>query len=122
MPVEVVVNGKPVGQHGDRGRRHASTTWRSTCRSRSRAGWRLRISPVLAHQPGVRRWSAASRSGPRKKSAEWCLKAVDQCWSQKEQAIRAAEREEAKKAYDVAREAYRKIQEERDRELIGRVV
>ena len=44
-----------------------------------------------------------------KKSAEWCLKAVDQCWSQKEPAIRAAEKEAAKKAYDVARDAYKKI-------------
>ena len=44
-----------------------------------------------------------------RKSAEWCLKAVDQCWAQKEKAIRPAEREEAKKAYEVARQAYRKI-------------
>ena len=47
-----------------------------------------------------------------KKSAEWCLKGVDQCWSQKERAIRAGEKDEARKAYDVAREAYRKILEE----------
>jgi hypothetical protein len=44
-----------------------------------------------------------------KKSAEWCLKSVDQCWSKKEPAIRSAEKAEAKKAYDVARDAYRKI-------------
>src|SRR4029077_20436766 len=44
-----------------------------------------------------------------KKSAEWCLKSVDQCWSQKEPAIRAAEKEAAKKAYDVARDAYKRI-------------
>jgi hypothetical protein len=47
-----------------------------------------------------------------RKSAEWCLKSVDQCWSQKEPAIRPAEKEEEKKAYDVARQAYRKIREE----------
>jgi len=47
-----------------------------------------------------------------KKSAEWCLKSVDQCWSQKEPAIRPAEKEDARKAYDVARAAYRKILEE----------
>ena len=44
-----------------------------------------------------------------KKSAEWCLKSVDQCWSKKESAIRPAEKEEARKAYEVARDAYRKI-------------
>ncbi len=44
-----------------------------------------------------------------RKSAEWCLKCVDQCWSQKERAIRPAEKEAARDAYDVARRAYRKI-------------
>jgi hypothetical protein len=44
-----------------------------------------------------------------KKSAEWCLKSVDQCWSQKQGQTRESEREESRKAYDVAREAYRKI-------------
>jgi hypothetical protein len=44
-----------------------------------------------------------------KKSAEWCVKAVDQCWSQKEKAIRAIEKDAAKKAYDVARDAYKRI-------------
>ncbi|MFO0890291.1 MAG: CehA/McbA family metallohydrolase [Isosphaeraceae bacterium] len=47
-----------------------------------------------------------------KKSAEWCLKAVDKCWTQKEPAIRPAEREDARKAYDSARDAYRKIRDE----------
>jgi hypothetical protein len=44
-----------------------------------------------------------------KKSAEWCLKSVDQCWSKKEPAIRSSDKADAKNAYDVARDAYRKI-------------
>jgi len=44
-----------------------------------------------------------------RKSAEWCLSAVDQCWKQKSPAISAAERGDAEKAYEVARQAYRKI-------------
>jgi len=44
-----------------------------------------------------------------KKSAEWCVKAVDQCWSQKEKAIRASDKEAARKAYDVARDTYKRI-------------
>jgi hypothetical protein len=44
-----------------------------------------------------------------KKSAQWCLDAVDTCWNSKQRQIRESERAEAKKAYDVAREAYRKI-------------
>jgi hypothetical protein len=51
-----------------------------------------------------------------RRSAEWCAKAVDQCWSQKERAIRASEKEDARRAYEVAREAYRRIMAESDGE------
>ena len=44
-----------------------------------------------------------------KRSAEWCLKSVDQCWSQKERNIRPSEIEEARAAYETARLAYKKI-------------
>jgi hypothetical protein len=47
-----------------------------------------------------------------KRSAEWCLKGIDQCWRQKQRLIRPAERAEAEAAYDKARAAYRKIREE----------
>ena len=38
-----------------------------------------------------------------RRSAEWCLKGVDQCWSQKQRFIAAAEMDDAKAAYDHAR-------------------
>ena len=38
-----------------------------------------------------------------KASAEWCLRAVDQCWKSKESRIRLAERGEALRAYEFAR-------------------
>jgi hypothetical protein len=41
-----------------------------------------------------------------RKSAEWCLKAVDVCWNSKVKNIRKAEQAEAKAAYDKAREVY----------------
>ena len=44
-----------------------------------------------------------------KRSAEWCLKAVDQCWSQKSGRMRATEREAGQRAYDHARDLYRQI-------------
>src|SRR5262249_23675519 len=52
-----------------------------------------------------------------KKSAEWCLKAIDKCWEQKAPGIlgnrpterRKNEMQEAKAACDEAREAYKKI-------------
>ena len=42
-----------------------------------------------------------------RKSAEWCLRAVDQCWAQKAERIRLEERGEAERAYEAARQAYR---------------
>ena len=42
-----------------------------------------------------------------RRSARWCLAAVDQCWSQKAPRIREAEREEARRAYEHARAVYR---------------
>ena len=49
-----------------------------------------------------------------KRSAEWCLKGVDQCWSQKERFYKPAEMEDAKQAYAHARETYKKILAECD--------
>ncbi|MBL7698811.1 MAG: CehA/McbA family metallohydrolase [Chitinophagaceae bacterium] len=40
------------------------------------------------------------------KSAEWCMRAVDQCWKMKEPNIRAEDKTEAKAAYDKARKFY----------------
>jgi hypothetical protein len=50
-----------------------------------------------------------------KRSAEWCLKAIDKCWKEKTEPrgrgdkIRDSELPAAKKAYDQAREEYKKI-------------
>ena len=44
-----------------------------------------------------------------RQSAEWCLAAVSQCWSQKSIAISASEKEAARKAYDHAREVYQQL-------------
>ena len=58
-----------------------------------------------------------------KRSAEWCLKAIDKCWQEKTQPkrnfgqkIREKEQPTAKEAYDKAREQYRKILAESERE------
>jgi len=44
-----------------------------------------------------------------RRSAEWCLAAVSQCWSQKSVAISTAEKDAARKAYDHAREVYQQL-------------
>jgi len=44
-----------------------------------------------------------------KRSAQWCLDAVDVCWKQKEPRTRTEEKTAAAAAYEVARQAYRQI-------------
>jgi hypothetical protein len=44
-----------------------------------------------------------------KKSAEWCLKAIDKCWDNKRDAIRLKEQDEAKAAYEKAKAEYKRI-------------
>jgi hypothetical protein len=44
-----------------------------------------------------------------RRSAEWCLTAVNQCWTQKSPAIRSTERDEARAAYDHARDVYKRL-------------
>jgi hypothetical protein len=50
-----------------------------------------------------------------RESVQWCLNAVNQCWTQKAPQIRAAEMDEARKAYDHAREVYKQRLSEAER-------
>jgi len=107
VPVELIINGYPVAKKtivADGKLQDLSFDVKI-----DRSSWvALRILPsshsnpifVLVEDKPIR----ASR-----RSAEWCLKGVDQCWSQKEKLIKANELEEAKQAYDFARAEYRKI-------------
>ena len=49
-----------------------------------------------------------------RRSAEWCLAAVDRCWSQKAPRIRPRERDQAARAFDEAKSRYRAIVAESD--------
>jgi hypothetical protein len=112
VPVEVVVNGYPVAKKLiDADGKAADVTFDVKI---ERSSWvALRILPsshtnpvfVLVGDKPIR----ASR-----RSAEWCLKGVDQCWSQKRRFIKAAELEDAQQAYDHARKTYRRIVTESD--------
>ena len=44
-----------------------------------------------------------------RRSAEWCLKGVEQCWSQKERFIKREELEQAKADYEHARRTYQRL-------------
>jgi hypothetical protein len=114
VPLEVLVNGVPVA----RSEIVADGTFRDVSFDVKidRSSWvALRIYPSSHTNPifvlvGGRPIRAS------KDSAEWCLKSVDRCWSRKEKNIRPEEREAARQAYDVAREAYRKILAEASRD------
>jgi hypothetical protein len=112
VTVELIVNGHPVASQrvrADGVLRDVSFDARV-----ERSSWvALRImgsahtNPIFVIVDG--RPIRASR-----KSAEWCLQAVDQCWSQKMRAIRSREREAAQRAYEHARVRYRQIVSESD--------
>jgi len=112
VTVELIRDGRPVASqrvHADGVRRDVSFDAHV-----ERSAWlALRImgsahtNPIFVVVGG--RPIRASR-----RSAEWCLQAVDQCWSQKMGRIRGREREAAQRAYEQARVRYRQIVSESD--------
>ncbi len=107
VPVEVIVNGRVVatknivadGKFND-------VTFDVPL---DRSSWiALRILPS-SHTNPIFALVAGKPIRPSKKSAEWCRKAVDQCWSQKERTYAAPEKAEARAAYDHARETYDRL-------------
>lgn len=107
VPVELIVNGRSVETKrikADGKLREVSFSF-----TPPQSSWvAVRIFPsshtnpvfVLLDDKPIR----ASR-----RSAQWCLDAVDVCLKEKLKTIRPAEHEAAKAAYEVARERYRKI-------------
>jgi hypothetical protein len=104
VPVELLVNGKPVkkttitadGKLND-------LTFETTI---DQSSWlALRILPsshtnpifVIVNDKPIR----------SRKSIDWCLQGVDKCWSQKERTYKADEKEVAKSVYENARKVYR---------------
>jgi hypothetical protein len=104
VPLELVVNGQAVAKQeieADGKMRAVSFDTRI-----DRSAWvALRILPSSHTNPiFVLLGGKPVRS---RHDAEWCLRAVDQCWSQKEPRIRLEERGEAQRVYAAAKEAYR---------------
>jgi hypothetical protein len=107
VPVEIVVNGYPAARREIEADGALQTLEFDVPIERS--SWvAARIYPSSHTNPVFVEVGGKPIRASRR-SAEWCLKSVDQCWSKKEPAIRAAEKEAAKAAYDAAREAYRKV-------------
>jgi hypothetical protein len=107
VPVEVVVNGQAV----DRKEVEADGTEHEVTFAVpiKRSSWVcLRIFPT-SHTNPVFVLVDGKPVRASKKSAEWCLKAIDKCWHEKVRGIREQERADAEAAYNKAREEYRKI-------------
>lgn len=107
VPVEVVVNGQAVA------RRNIVADGREQT---------IAFDVEIAHSSWVAlRILPSSHTNPifvlvgekpiraSKRSVQWCLDGVDQCWSQKERFIKPEEMDDAKRAYEHARATYRKL-------------
>jgi hypothetical protein len=107
VPVEVIVNGYPVDKKviaADGKLQDVSFNVKI-----DRSSWvALRVLPS-SHTNPIFVMVGDKPIRASRRSAEWCLKGVDQCWSQKERFIKADEKEQALKDYAHAREVYRKI-------------
>jgi hypothetical protein len=107
VPVEVIVNGEVVATRNlVADGQVREMPFEAPIRNSSWIALRIlpssHTNPVFALVDG--KPMRASR-----RSAEWCLAAVNQCWTQKSPRIREADREEARKAYAHAREVYRRL-------------
>lgn len=110
VPVELVMNGEVVATREiEADGKTVDIDWEIDL---TKSSWvALRVFPSMHSNPiFVEIDNQPIRSSVE--SAEWCRKAVDICWNKKKPQIRAAEREAAEAAYEIARKAYDRIMEE----------
>jgi hypothetical protein len=107
VPVELVVNGQAVEKReieADGRIEELSFDYKPT-----QSCWvAIRIFPA-AHTNPVFVEVDGKPIRASKRSAQWCLDAVDVCWNAKLPGLRPAEKEAAAAAYEAARQAYRRI-------------
>lgn len=107
VPVELVVNGRAVARKNvlaDGQVREVSFD-----AAIGNSSWvAVRILPS-AHTNPIFVLVAGKPVRASRQSAEWCLAAVNQCWTQKAPRISVTDLGAARKAYDHAREVYRKL-------------
>ena len=112
VPIEVIVNGYPVANQeivAD-----GSTRDIAFDVPIERSSWvALRLYPS-AHTNPIFVIIGDKPIRASRRSAEWCLRGVDQCWEQKQQFYAAAEKDEAAKAFEHARVVYRQVASESD--------
>ena len=107
VPVEVIVNGYPIAKQiivADGRLQEVGFDVKI-----DRSSWvAMRILPS-SHSNPIWVRVAGQPMPPSRRSAEWCLKGVDQCWSQKKRFIKADEMADAEAAYNHARKAYQRL-------------
>ncbi len=107
VPVELIVNGQSVETQEIEA--DGSIQELTFTADLVRSSWvALRVFPS-AHTNPVFVVVGDKPIRASRRSAEWCLEAVDVCWEAKVGGIRETEREAARAAYDAAADAYRAI-------------
>jgi hypothetical protein len=112
VPVELVVNGEPVARHEVIADGQIRDLGFDVAVERS--SWVALRIPASSHTNPIFVIVGDKPIRASRRSAEWCLRGVDRCWSQKEQFITAGERNEAAAAYEHARQVYRERIQESD--------
>ena len=110
VPVELIVNGLPVAKREIEA--NGTVNELEFDFQPTQSSWvALRVFPS-SHTNPIFVEVDGKPIRASKKSAQWCLDAVETCWKQKERAIRAEEKAAAAAAFDVARAAYSKALKE----------
>lgn len=105
VPVELVVNGKSVAKQVLVADGHLEDVAFDVVLEKS--SWvTVRVLPS-SHSNPIFVTVGGKPIRPSRRSVEWCLKSVDQCWSNKERYMKGGEHAQAVAAYDHAREVYR---------------
>jgi hypothetical protein len=105
VPVELIVNGRAVGRQTLTADGRVQELAFEHVPERS--SWvALRIYPSSHTNPVFIEVDGQPIRASRR-SAEWCLRAVDVCWAAKQGQIRELDRVDAAEAYDHARREYR---------------
>jgi hypothetical protein len=114
VPVEIVVNGKVVAAKNIVA--DGTVNELEFDLPVSESSWiAARVLPA-AHTNPVFALISGKPVRASRRSAQWCLDAVNQCWTQKAPRIAAVELKDAKAAYEHAREVYRKLIEDSPRD------
>jgi hypothetical protein len=107
VPVELVMNGKPVARKNIVA--DGSIQDVSFDASLERSSWLAVRILGSSHTNPIFLLVDGKPIRASRQSAEWCLAAVNQCWTQKAPKISKAELADAQAAYDHAREVYTEL-------------